>query len=1373
MINLHNNNILLFKDGSSRQSSALDSLDPSFARAENRSKEELILEARAIARELSFFNEKNEKGTDSWEPFFLSEDTGGRNSDARAKQWAAELVAYMENPEVFQNDEEKLKRLSQPHTVLFSTFLSLLNHIKSQINGLTKKHLDFYFYERLKLKPREAQPDVVNILLELAENAIQLEIKEGTVFIAGTDSDGNELQYSTTEDTVINKGKVDQLKSVFVDKVFTTIEEMHLKYRDNQDDVLQSMFELALGVPRPGDSLPAMPVNTENLSDLYALVLEHNEAAKTYVNQQLYLSVTSFDFIMKVHQSKNHLASEWPEVFRLLNTAYQSKVKNERRKTFKGIHENESFYALLRYVYGVPNPGNSLPFYNGQEMDFAELFNDLRGDEIQKSDASEFIEEELKLSIPDFIFIHEVDNKTASAEDDWNRVYQILEVANRQYRQLIIQNPSIERIINIYAAEDIRSLAFRRYEEDAESLRFKTFGNLRTDSENSLKPAKLGYGISSPILSMKEGERVVTLLHDLEIEPDDFKSFSKLLGKDIFSIWLSGENGWFEPEDIHMTTGCFVNKNPVLELLISSVQSIDGSDQVFGISIDESIQGNVSPEVIGNAFIVDTDRNIYELQSVNSAELLIAKKVNNTVVAESEFTKTGLYDAKDVYLQGFKIIVTLTENTEEVAPLTEHVSEIPRSSEIPSLLFQVNNNAVVNLISKNEIAVFDNVMSANVKKIHLRTLVSGLKKSVIQNDRGSLNPKKPFEPFGSQPEVGSNFYFTHEELSEKVISKLKVKFDWMNLPQDFGAYYENYIDSSSSNTSSGNAVVNSESDFKVNLFLQEDFNEMLIVKETELFPENYTLDVDNIVEKLAQSRPGFRYDILTEEDQSTNEITSWRRYFKLELTPTDFQHQLYNKLIFQNAGIDGQALNQPYVPKLRNISFEYESETEIFSEHSEVDENALLFQIHPFGYKDINDRESLALIPEYRENGSLMLRISDIQAGQNISILFQLAEGSANPDVDKPELQWSYLKNNVWYPIGVGDLISDTTQGLRKTGIIKLRIPKEASSGGSLLPGSGYWIKMSVVNQIDGISDTIDIRGQVLSARLSSNDVAGSHYNTPLSPGSVVETEEFFPEIVSIEQPYTSLLGKSAEDNGLFYRRISERIRHKNRALTIWDYEQLVLENFPEIFKVKCLPALRTPGEVILTVIPDIREKLPFDPFTPKVSSETLSNISDFLSSRISAHACLQVRNPYYSEVKIRCTVKFHAGFDQLFFQSKLNEELKRFLSPWAYDEANEIRIGGILESGVLINFIAEKEYVDFVANLRIFQTIDGETSDVTVLNNGRNAVIPHRPDMVITSSEVHQIDLVDENEYDEDSETGINYMVIEEDFIVAEDLLK
>jgi hypothetical protein len=53
--------------------------------------------------------------------------------------------------------------------------------------------------------------------------------------------------------------------------------------------------------------------------------------------------------------------------------------------------------------------------------------------------------------------------------------------------------------------------------------------------------------------------------------------------------------------------------------------------------------------------------------------------------------------------------------------------------------------------------------------------------------------------------------------------------------------------------------------------------------------------------------------------------------------------------------------------------------------------------------------------------------------------------------------------------------------------------------------------------------------------------------------------------------PFPSFGGRETEDSSQFYKRVSERLRHKERAITIFDYERLVLESFPSIYKVKCV----------------------------------------------------------------------------------------------------------------------------------------------------------------------------------------------------------
>ena len=73
----------------------------------------------------------------------------------------------------------------------------------------------------------------------------------------------------------------------------------------------------------------------------------------------------------------------------------------------------------------------------------------------------------------------------------------------------------------------------------------------------------------------------------------------------------------------------------------------------------------------------------------------------------------------------------------------------------------------------------------------LQVSVTGLAPSRIENDEGALDPKKPFEPFGTEPIVGSRFLIGHGELCKRPDS-LAFDIEWMGLPEDMKTWYGNY-----------------------------------------------------------------------------------------------------------------------------------------------------------------------------------------------------------------------------------------------------------------------------------------------------------------------------------------------------------------------------------------------------------------------------------------------------------------------------------------------------------------------------------------------------------------------------------------------------
>ncbi|WP_298548747.1 baseplate J/gp47 family protein [uncultured Aquimarina sp.] len=1363
---------LLFRDGASKQNDTIERLAPSYVQVENRSMEQLIQEAQRLAKELIFVDENNQaRGT--WESFLIEDpdsfykasETG---KESLRKQWASQLAAYVENPDRFLKNQETKQKLASPHTALFLTFLKLLHLIKEQINGLTQKHLDFYYRERLGLSPKKAVPDMVNVLIELVEEETQLALNKGTIFLAGEDDEGNELHYTTTENTIINQAKVAQLKNVFVDKQTFTIAGIHRHNLDTPDKGVSVMMQMALGTPNPGDALPDMPDGFQELTDMLPEIND-NEAVQRYITEVLFLSIEEFQLIFqKQAQEKKGESTDWLPVYELLEEAYGRKIRSERKDRLTKIREEEGFISLLKQVYGDPNPGDQLPTYRGREASFERIFEDLKSpNTATKQGASEFVEEILKLKVPDFVFILDT-SSTPETNEAWEDVYTLLEVAERQVRRITIEAPSKEKTINIYAANDAEALAFSQYNDTEESKRFKTFGNIPTEATNHLQAATLGFAVSSPVLLLKEGKRTITLFQQLDIDNERFIKLKKLINRGIIRIYLSSKEQWFVPNEVSIELGDFLKSTSGIPL-----SNVTITDETLTITEDTA---EIFEVLEKDKIVVDTDGTSYKLLSDIVDKSVPLRRIGKVNQLQETIT---LYDQEQVFVKSIKTKIKLTP--EEAAVEVFNTSDTTTSfiqADTPSLVMTVDPDIVDELNTQSDLEVYDCLMDLKINKIGLRVAVTGLQNIIIQNDQSAINPKKPFEPFGLEPSRGDGLYFTNEEIAQKVITDLQLHPEWVNQPDDFALHYENYwkVEQDTLTPAAKDQKIKSNSDFTSSLFVYHNFTEIPVTDQVPLFTEEQVMEINNIPNLVQKNKPSYKYKPIDHIDKEQNEVTDWQRYFKLELNAIDFQDKLYNSLFArqtfsENPDIRKLILPLPYQPKLKSLKLSYTAEANLLLEDQTTVENQKIFHVHPFGYKTQKGNGEITLFPKYQDNGSLYVGISGCTPPQIINILFQLAEGSADPDVGKPAVHWSYLKNNDWKILDTSDIISDTTNGLLNSGVVSIRMPEDATTGNSLLPDHLHWFRVSVAQHIEGVADTIAIKTQVVQAILSNDVIATSHFNTPLKEESITETQQFIPQIKSVSQPFTSSQGKPAEEDLHFNQRISERLRHKNRALTMWDYEHLVLDAFPEVYKVKCLPQIKQLGNVVVTVVPDIRKNLPFQPFNPKVAADVLSRIQKFLEKRAPVVAEISVNNPTYLQVATRCTVKFNQGLDAIFYKNKLIEEIKRFLSPWAFDDAEDIRLGGMLDSGILVNFIAERPYIDFVANLKLFQSANGKNfTDVTSLAHKKNAVIPDQPDMIIVSAANHFIDIADENIYDEDADKGINYMIVETDFVVAKD---
>ncbi len=247
----------------------------------------------------------------------------------------------------------------------------------------------------------------------------------------------------------------------------------------------------------------------------------------------------------------------------------------------------------------------------------------------------------------------------------------------------------------------------------------------------------------------------------------------------------------------------------------------------------------------------------------------------------------------------------------------------------------------------------------------------------------------------------------------------------------------------------------------------------------------------------------------------------------------------------------------------------------------------------------------------------------------------------------------------------------------------------------------------------------------------------------PLAKETITKTEIAFEGLKRLQQPFESFGGLGAEDMQSFNQRISERLRHKNRSWNIWDVERLVLQNFPAVFKAKCIShstrmTVAAPRRVLVVVVPFSLGTSLQNRLQPRVSIATREAIKIFLRSKTTPFVQLSVENPIYEVVKLTFDVRFLIADD--YYKQQLNDDIRQFLSPWTVTNKPDVMtFGGRLYKSSLINFIEERPYVQFVAGFQM-EKLD---TDGRILATDAPMVEGSAENVVLTSDLQHIIRMI------------------------------
>lgn len=707
---------------------------------------------------------------------------------------------------------------------------------------------------------------------------------------------------------------------------------------------------------------------------------------------------------------------------------------------------------------------------------------------------------------------------------------------------------------------------------------------------------------------------------------------------------------------------------------------------------------------------------------------------------------------------------------------------------------------------------------ARLDRAEIVTRVEDMKNLVLQNELGLLDPTKPFQPFGTEPAVGSAFYLGSREIFSKQLSSLDLHIDWHKLPDDLEAHYNYGSDFQPAPHSfkaklevlqggSWQPAGDNEKAYR-NLF--ETVREQLLgqIGKTTL-PDNIILtapppgggfptgpgapgsgmrplsletgvpsspmglDPGTIpgpgitpVRPLRMSEPvAQRSDMSFTtgnapigmspdpglEDFERLGVSQKRGFARLVLKQPEqaFGHEIYTTLLTERVMkkqkyLDTELPNRPYTPVMRSLSVDYTASETVrpYGGASLEERKGRFYHLLPFGDQEVHEElpssPGSSLLPRFRHEGKggdlreyqgeFYIGIADLRPPQQLSLLFRVAEGSADPGAPRQQLDWFYLSTEGWKKFRDRQLVHESTNGLLTTGIIRFNVPGDITADSPRFPGSLHWIKAAVRRHPEAVCRVVDVRAQAFTAEFADRGNDPDFLASALPAGTVAKAKESRSELKGVQQPYASEGGRVREKDDAFHRRASERLRHKDRGVTMWDYERLVLQRFPEIYKAKCInhgtyEYLRNghsvssefaPGYVTLVVVPDLRNKNAVDPLKPRMSQNSREEVRQFLAGKISPFAArrLQVVNPLFEQVKVEFKVSFYGEVDAGYYQQQLEEDIMRFLSPWAWEEGEDLSFGGGMHRSLILNFVEERPYVDYVTDFRMKHLVEGEIHD-------------------------------------------------------------
>ncbi|WP_316821917.1 hypothetical protein [Pedobacter gandavensis] len=741
-------------------------------------------------------------------------------------------------------------------------------------------------------------------------------------------------------------------------------------------------------------------------------------------------------------------------------------------------------------------------------------------------------------------------------------------------------------------------------------------------------------------------------------------------------------------------------------------------------------------------------------------------------------------------LSGIIITIALKSTDPAIERFLEHPDGIDSSWPMFKLIF--------NQVTEPKVAV------PVLQAMKIEVSVTDMETFQLYNDYGALSSKVSYPLFGPTPEKGSNFILGSNEIFSKPVESLNIELNWATLPQppDFSIYYQAYnlylnkgltVTKTPDSCWLKNIFSNKNTEVPATDIVNKPYNNTCFVVDFQVLDEKnwesvafdsnllFSPDGEGLSSQSTYSSnaiPLNACDPFLQNQPMKFTETSTGGFLKMELTGPDygFGTTIYPNVVSAVTLCNSQILYNnedqpffeqaqlPYTPKLKSFTGCYAASAQyVFNQETGLVDTIDSYPVQAFLYtpftnylvydnlnevpaqKDtigdsgsvISDASGIPLYASFNYDGFLYLAIDNLIPASSFNIYFELARTHVSGNVELPQVEYYYLGNEGWAALAV---LSDGTHNLSSSGIVSLNIPADISLESSLMPKGCYWIAI-VANDISHVAATVLLSTNGISVQRATADPdMAAQPNIPA--GTITRTKMPFSKISSIIQPFPSFGKRAAEDFRTMNRRVSHRLKTKDRAVSATDYVVLIKQGFEVVFDavVNFNPLQKTTN---VYVVKSVDHWTVAHAFIPMLSVDEEAQIKLFLQKRTSAFSLLRVMNPEFQKVVVYATISIQPGYEFSLVQQQVMQALNIYLSPWIRDPGLQVTIYEDISDVQIASFIKTIEGVEAVERV-CFKTWMYH-SDFTEIPENLEAiplVTPLIKSALFISNMIHEISL-------------------------------